>query len=65
MRKNTDVRLLLVQHGVHQWQVAKAIGITEASLSRLMRDELSAERKGKIINAIQNLSQRGVEDNGN
>lgn len=54
MSKNEDIRSLMKQSGVKQWEIAKATGINEATLSRkLTREELTASEKEKIIEAIE------------
>lgn len=53
---NTDIKILLVQKGIRQWRVAKEIGLAEASLSRLLRDKLSPDRKAQIVAVIEKLA---------
>ena len=43
----------MAEHGVKQWEVARALGISESVLSRKLRDELSEEGQEKIIKAIE------------
>ena len=43
-----------------QWMVAKKLGISEYTLVRWLRDELSEERKKAIYAAIEALSCKGV-----
>ena len=56
---NTDVRQKIKAAGVYQWQVAKACGISEVTLIRWLRDELSEERRKAIMAAIEALSRKG------
>ena len=54
--KNKEIRVLMVQNGVKQWAVAEALGLHEASFSRMMRRELPADRVEQIKAAIQRLA---------
>lgn len=53
---NRDVRLAAAGAGVRLWQVAEMLGITEFTLSRRLRHELSASDKQEIMNAISVIS---------
>jgi len=64
---NTDLRVLMCKHSVKQWRVAREIGIAEATLSRLMREDLPETRKLQIGAAIEKLaaeSRTGCSDQG-
>lgn len=54
---NVDVRRTAAGNGVRLWQIADALGISDCSLSRKLRKELSAEEKAAVFAIIQNLSQ--------
>lgn len=54
---NVDVRRTAAGNGVRLWQIADALGISDCSLSRKLRKELSAEEKTTIFAIIRNLSQ--------
>lgn len=58
---NWEIRRAAAVAGIRLWQVADAIGITDASLSRKLRKELKADEKEKILSAIQMLSQQENE----
>lgn len=53
---NIDVRRAAAGNGVRLWQVADALGIADAQLSRKLRKELTSEEKQKIFEIIQNIS---------
>ncbi|MEL3973045.1 hypothetical protein AAEO50_12235 [Rossellomorea oryzaecorticis] len=53
--KNQDVRQAIQEAGLKQWQVAEAYGLHEGNFSRLLRKELSLEKKAKIFKAINQL----------
>lgn len=47
--------------GLKQWEVAEACGITEYTLIRWLRRELSQEQREAVLQAIKTLKQaRGV-----
>ena len=54
---NVDVRRTAAGNGVRLWQIADALGISDCSLSRKLRKELSAEEKATVFAIIRNLSQ--------
>ena len=56
---NTEIRKAIKAAGLFQWQVAKACGISEVTLIRWLRDELSEERRKAIFSAIETLSRKG------
>ncbi|MCF6409011.1 hypothetical protein [Pseudalkalibacillus salsuginis] len=53
--KNEDLREAISKAGLKHWQVAEAVGIHEGNFSRLLRKELSIEKKKEIHNIIDNL----------
>lgn len=54
---NVEIRRSAAAAGVRLWQLADGLGITDASLSRKLRRELSAGEKEKCFQIIKNLSQ--------
>ena len=52
MRKNKDIRIAAMERGVYFWQIASWLCITPESFSRLMRKELDADDKKKVLWAI-------------
>lgn len=63
IRPNRDIRRAAAFSGVCLWQIADSLGITDASFSRKLRRELSADEKAKCFQIIENLSQQ-EESNG-
>lgn len=49
---NMDVRKAISESGLYAYQVAERLGMAETSFSRLMRKELSDERKAKIFDVL-------------
>ena len=56
---NRELRALWILKDVKQWQIARALGIGEVAFSRLLRQELSPEKKREIIEAVDLLSKGG------
>ena len=57
---NKDIRCEIAGAGLRQWQVADKIGIANTNFSRLLRKELSDEKKAEIRVIIEEL-KRGEE----
>lgn len=55
-KANADVREAIKNSSLHQYEIAYAIGISEATLCVWLRRELPDDRKQLIYNAIQKLS---------
>lgn len=52
---NVDVREKMKKSGIYQWQVAERLSIPETSFCRLLRKELDAEMRKRVMQAIQLL----------
>lgn len=52
-KANMDVRKAIEDSGLKYWQIADAIGVNDGNFSRMLRTELSEERKQEIFNAIE------------
>lgn len=59
---NKNIKKLIRSHGLKQWQVADAIGVSESTLCVWLRHELSPERLRLIQDAISTLSKGGKTD---
>ncbi len=57
---NIDIKTEAMNAGVKLWQIADKLGITDSSLSRKLRKELSPEEKAKIRAIIAEL--KGVSE---
>lgn len=58
---NQEIRDLLKEANVKQWQIADALGISEGNFSRKMRYEVSEEEKQMILEAIDRIAKKGRE----
>ena len=52
---NQEIKKAIREAGLKQWQVAKACGVVESTFIRWLRDDLTAERREQIMNAIATL----------
>lgn len=52
---NYDIKLQAKISGVYLWQVAQRLGITDSTLSRKLRNELSEKEKERIFAIIEEL----------
>lgn len=52
---NKEIRKLLKELNIFQWQIAETIGIAETSLSRWFRKELTQEQHEDVITAIKKI----------
>lgn len=54
-RANQDIRDMLKDNGLTQWDLCKALGIGETTLYRRLRDELPEYQKQEYKKAIEML----------
>ena len=52
---NDDISIACIKSRVHKYEIAQKLGITDTSLSRKLRVELSKDEKEKILNIIENI----------
>lgn len=52
---NKEIRKVLKELNIFQWQIADVLDIPEVSLSRWFRKELTREQHDDVINAIQKI----------
>lgn len=55
-KANADVRYAAWSAGLPLWAVAKELGVCEMTLSRWLRTELTAEKRERVLTAIQTLT---------
>ena len=58
---NTDIREAAKKGGICLWQVAEAIGISDASFSRKLRRELPDAERERVMGAIEKLAENSAE----
>lgn len=56
-KENVEVRKSARAAGVPLWAIAKAVGVSEPTLTRWLRFPLPAEKEQRIMAAIRELAQ--------
>ena len=51
-KNNIKVRVALFENGMRQWELAEMIDVSESTMSRIMRGELSESVQGELVKAI-------------
>lgn len=51
--RNKRIRIALLEHGLTQYDLSKIMGISEMTMYRRLRDELSEEEQDRIVNMIE------------
>ena len=57
---NQDIKILMLQKNVRQWVVARELNVTEATLSRWLREPLSEQRRALIVASIEKIRKSNV-----
>ena len=53
---NSDIKSYAKAKKVKLWQVAEALGTTDSQLSRMMRHELEADLKRRIMKLVDKIA---------
>nr|WP_296168303.1 hypothetical protein [uncultured Ruminococcus sp.] len=53
---NMDIRTAAKNSGVRFWEIAQAMHISEPTITRKLRCELSAEQKSEILAVIKSIA---------
>ncbi len=56
--QNNDIRRAAAASGIHLWQIADACGMADTTFSKMLRRELPAEKKQKILAIINEIASR-------
>lgn len=54
---NQEIRTEIFKNGLKLWQVGLAIGLNDGNFSRLLRKELTKEKKDEIYEIIKVLKE--------
>lgn len=54
---NIELRNLIIKKRIKFYEIAREVGIAPTTFTVWMRDELSGEKKAKVIKAIENLTK--------
>lgn len=60
--KNQRIRIALIEAGLHMYDLADILQVSEASVTRMMRKELPEDEQDRITELIR---QEGARRNGN
>ena len=55
---NSEIRQTAKAKKVLLWEIAEAMGITDATLSRRLRKELPAEERDRLLGIIEDIAKR-------
>lgn len=61
---NVSIRIALISAGMRNYQLAEALGISEFTLSRKLRDELPQEEKERMLKIINDIVKGEQNANG-
>lgn len=53
---NRDIREAIARSGIAKWRIADRYGITDSNFSRLLRKELNEEKRARILQIIEEIS---------
>lgn len=62
MQKNIEIRMELLKSGFCQWQLARELNIAESQMSRMLRFELEAEEKERLLHAISEMKRKREQE---
>lgn len=54
---NNDIRTLAKESGVRMWQIADHLGVSEATVTRMLRKELPEAQKTLIFQTIEQIKK--------
>lgn len=60
--RNLDIREKLKKAHIFQYELAEAMGISEMTLLKRLRKELTTEEKQKIFNIIDKMNRRNINE---
>lgn len=59
--ENQDIRLKAKGAGIALWQIADHLGISEPTMTRLLRRKVDKETKARFLNAIREIEIKQKE----
>ena len=60
--RNQEIRNSILKNNLKFWQVAEKLKLNDGNFSRLLRRELTREKKEEIMNIIEKLKEE--QENG-
>lgn len=61
MRANLDIRSQISNARLRNWEIARAVGISDSTFSKWLRTDLTGERKERVEKAINDLIKQVKE----
>lgn len=58
MKANDDIRAMIAQHRLRQWEVADVVGVSDSRFTVWLRTPLNADRKKRVLAAIKQLTSK-------
>ena len=58
--ENIQIRMAAIEAHIPLWKIAQMVGISEPTLTRWLRVELSQEKKVRILQAIEQLKREAM-----
>lgn len=55
--RNIEIRVRAKERGVFLWEIASAMGVSDMTITRKLRKELSTAEKEKLLEVIDYLAQ--------
>jgi predicted XRE-type DNA-binding protein len=52
---NEDLKNVIKESRIRQWEIAQKLGMADSNFSKLLRTELSNEKKTEILKVIEDL----------
>lgn len=56
---NEKIRKAIKDNGMYLWQLSDVLGVSEATITRWMRHEMSDAKQAEIVGAIHKYKKRG------
>ncbi|GEK06740.1 hypothetical protein [Schleiferilactobacillus harbinensis] len=57
-KANDDIRAMIAQHRLRQWEVADVVGISDSRFTVWLRTPLNDDRKKRVLAAIKQLTAK-------
>ena len=61
MQANSEVRKRAKDRGVKLWEIGQALGVSEATVTRWLRVELSGKKRAAMLQAIDQIAAQRKE----
>lgn len=59
--ENQDIRLKAKGEGVTLWQIARHIGVSEPTMTRMLRQKVDKETRQRLLTAIKEIKAQQRE----